>query len=182
MDYNNYLWISVDGQRNWHGKDPTKSCVVLELKKMVMTLAEGTCKMLWGQCELGRGWRQRVYAMLKTRGHLCPTCRKTKWLKLSCSSPLLPSSSSFYARRNIDVIQGLYHDQWVDGLVEIPIVRADNIIQCFSVKASLPRSNANSLSAVPSKPKPRPVSPASNLLKDGITRHDDIPLWDISRL
>ena len=61
--------------------------------------------------------------MVKTKGHLCPTCRKTKWLKLSCSTPLLPSSSFYYARRNIDVIQDLYHRQSVDGLVAIPRIR-----------------------------------------------------------
>ena len=41
-------------------------------------LVEGTGKLLWWQCELGHEWQQRGYAMLKTKGHLCPTCRKTK--------------------------------------------------------------------------------------------------------
>ena len=41
-------------------------------------LVEGTGKLLWWQCELGHEWQQRGYAMLKTKGHLCPTCRKTR--------------------------------------------------------------------------------------------------------
>ena len=41
-------------------------------------LVEGTGKILWWQCELGHEWQQRGYAMLKTKGHLCPICRKTK--------------------------------------------------------------------------------------------------------
>ena len=86
-------------------------------------LVEGTGKLLWWQCELGHEWQQRGYAMLKTKGHLCPTCRKTKWLKPFCLSPWLPSSSFYCARRNIDVIQGSYHRQSVDGLVAIPRIR-----------------------------------------------------------
>ena len=52
---------------------PTKNGKVTPEK-----LVEGTGKMLWWQCELGHEWQQRGYAMLKTKGHLCPTCRKTK--------------------------------------------------------------------------------------------------------
>ena len=41
-------------------------------------LVEGTGKLLWWICEQGHEWQQRGYAMLKTKGHVCPTCRKTK--------------------------------------------------------------------------------------------------------
>ena len=39
-------------------------------------LKAGTGKTLWWRCENGHEWRQRGYAMLKVKGHLCPTCRK----------------------------------------------------------------------------------------------------------
>ena len=39
-------------------------------------LVEGTGELLWWRCENGHEWQQRGYAMLKVKGHLCPTCRK----------------------------------------------------------------------------------------------------------
>ena len=39
-------------------------------------LKAGTGKLLWWRCENGHEWRQRGYALLKVKGHLCPTCRK----------------------------------------------------------------------------------------------------------
>ena len=123
--------------------------------------------MLCGQCELGHGWRQRGYATPKTKGYLCPTCRKTKWLNSFCLSPWLPLSSFYCARRNIDVIQGSHHDQSVDDLVVTQRIRADNICQSYSIIAS----NC-SLTAFKSYPCPYfdPMVPID----------DQPPIWSIS--
>lgn len=69
-DENNMAKTRPDVAKYFH---PTKNG-----KDTPEKLVEGTGKMLWWQCELGHEWQQRGYALLKTKGHLCPTCRKTK--------------------------------------------------------------------------------------------------------
>jgi len=77
----------------------------------------------WWLCSEGHEWQATPHNMKKpNRRSYCPIC-KTKWQKLSFSSPWSPLSSSYYARRNIDVIQVSHHDQWVNGLVVIPRIR-----------------------------------------------------------